>query len=434
MSIIAAFLLPHPPIAISVIGRGEERNIQSTINAYHQVSKIIADIQPDIIVISSPHAPYLREGFFAGNSESATGDFSRFGHPELQETFRMDREFASALGEINDRIRLVDMSKTDVDHGVMVPLSFIQQQGSYRWVITGISTLTKQEHRQLGKDISAVSERLNKKTVFIASGDLSHRLKHDGPYGYVKEGEIFDRKITEILSSGNFELLDALDDTLCEKAGECGLRGLFVLDGVLSNQKVSPMLLSYEGPFGVGYAIASFLLDKMKDPYVDLARKTIDHHVRKREIIKLEETSSLMELSLPSGGVFVSIHRQGRLRGCIGTIEPVRKNLGTEIIYNAVAACSRDPRFYPVSVQELKDLEISVDILTEPEKIQNKNELDVRRYGVIVASGSRRGLLLPDLEGIDSIDQQVSIARRKAGIDADEEVELYRFEVVRHHD
>jgi AmmeMemoRadiSam system protein A len=367
-----------------------------------------------------------------GSSEKAGGDFSRFGHPEVRSTFEIDQEFAQELREINDRVRLYDSDDLGVDHGVMVPLDFIHQRGSYRWVIIGISTLSANEHKQLGKDVMRVSEKSGKKTIFIASGDLSHRLKHDGPYGYIKEGAIFDKKVTGILSSGNFENIDLLDESLCEKAGECGLRGLHVLAGVLQGQTYISKLHSYEGPFGVGYAVASFLI-KQKDPYVDLARRTIDLYVKKREMLKLEDIgdSSLIQ---PSSGVFVSIHKQGRLRGCIGTIEPIRKNLALEIIFNAVAACARDPRFYPVSESELKDLEISVDVLTEPEKISDKKELDVQRFGVIVVSGSRRGLLLPDLEGIDSVEQQILIAKRKAGIEVDEVVELYRFEVVRHHD
>ncbi|MDP2814703.1 MAG: class III extradiol ring-cleavage dioxygenase family protein, partial [Erysipelotrichaceae bacterium] len=383
MSMLAAFALPHPPIAIEKIGRGEERNIQSTIDAYHQISKIIADIQPDTIIISSPHAPYLRDGFFVGSSEKANGDFSRFNHPEISYSFDVDKEFAIALREVNDHVRLYDSGDLGVDHGVLVPLEFIHQQGSYHWVILGISTLSKEEHRQLGIDILSVSEKSGKKIVFIASGDLSHRLKHDGPYGYIKEGAIFDKKITDILASGRFELLDSLDAELCEKAGECGLLGLHVLSGVLKNQTYVSQLISYEGPFGVGYAVASYIL-KQKDPYVDLARRTIEHYVKKREMLKIEENDNNSLLSQSSSGVFVSIHRQGRLRGCIGTIEPVRKNLGFEIMFNAVAACARDPRFYPVSVSELKDLDISVDILTEPKKISSKSELDVKRFGVIV--------------------------------------------------
>jgi MEMO1 family protein len=433
MSMLAAFALPHPPIAIEKIGRGEERNIQSTIDAYHQVSKIIADIQPDTIIISSPHAPYLRDGFFVGSSEKARGDFSRFGRPEISHTFDIDKEFTSDLRKVNPHVRLYDSDDVGVDHGVLVPFDFIHQQGSYRWVILGISTLSKEAHRQLGRDILRVSEQSGKKTVFIASGDLSHRLKHDGPYGYIKEGAIFDKKITDMLSSGDFSVLNSLDDSLCEKAGECGLRGLYVLAGILESQTYVSHLHSYEGPFGVGYAVASFML-KQVDPYVDLARKTIEHYVKKREMLKLEDMGDHLSIHQPSSGVFVSIHKQGRLRGCIGTIEPIRKNLALEIMYNAISACARDPRFYPVSVGELKDLEISVDILSQPVKISSIHELDVKRYGVIVVEGQRRGLLLPDLDGIDSVDQQVLIAKRKAGIEVDESVELYRFEVVRHHD
>lgn len=433
MSMLAAFALPHPPIAIEKIGRGEERTIQSTIDAYHQISKIIADIQPDTIVISSPHAPYLRDGFFVGSCNEAKGDFSRFNHPEISYSFNIDKDFSSELRKVNQYVRVYDSDDLSVDHGVLVPLDFIHQQGTYRWVILGISTLSKEAHKQLGRDIFRVSEQSGKKTVFIASGDLSHRLKHDGPYGYIKEGAIFDKKITDTLSSGNFEILDTLDDSLCEKAGECGLRGLFVLSGVLQGQNYISRLHSYEGPFGVGYAIASFVL-RQRDPYVDLARRTIEHYVKNREMLKMEDIGDHLAIHQPSSGVFVSIYKQGRLRGCIGTIEPIRKNMALEIMFNAVAACARDPRFYPVSVAELKDLDISVDILTEPQKIVDKNELNVKRFGVIVVSGSKRGLLLPDLEGIDSVNQQILIAKRKAGIEAEEPVDLYRFEVVRHHD
>ena len=137
-------------------------------------------------------------------------------------------------------------------------------------------------------------------------------------------------------------------------------------------------------------------------------------------------------LTKTRAGAFVSIHKQGRLRGCIGTIAPTRSSLAEEIIHNAVSAATRDPRFDPIRPEELKWLEISVDVLGEPEPIDSVAELDVKRYGVIVTNGGRRGLLLPDLEGVDTPEQQVEIARRKAGIGPDEAVLLERFEVVRH--
>ena len=131
-------------------------------------------------------------------------------------------------------------------------------------------------------------------------------------------------------------------------------------------------------------------------------------------------------------GVFVSIHKQGDLRGCIGTFEPTRKNVTEEIITNAVSSATRDPRFPPIAPKELKDLDYSVDVLTIPEPVESKDQLDPKKYGVIVECGYRRGLLLPDLEGVDSVDHQIDICCRKAGIAADEPVKLYRFEVKRY--
>ena len=138
------------------------------------------------------------------------------------------------------------------------------------------------------------------------------------------------------------------------------------------------------------------------------------------------------ELLNTRAGAFVSIHKLGQLRGCIGTISPTRDNLAQEIIENAVSASSRDPRFDPIRPEELKWLEINVDVLGEAEDIESEEQLDVKRYGVIVSKGHRRGLLLPDLEGVDTPQQQIAIARKKAGIGLNEKVNLQRFEVVRH--
>ena len=153
--------------------------------------------------------------------------------------------------------------------------------------------------------------------------------------------------------------------------------------------------------------------------------------MRQRQVIQVPEGLPA-ELTQRRAGAFVSIHKHGQLRGCIGTIAPTRESLAEEIIHNAISASTRDPRFYPVTPDELDDLEINVDVLGEPEEIRSEAELDVKRYGVIVSNGLRRGLLLPDLEGVDTVAQQVAIARQKAGIGAGELVKLQRFEVVRH--
>ena len=167
------------------------------------------------------------------------------------------------------------------------------------------------------------------------------------------------------------------------------------------------------------------------DPWVRLAWSSVESYVRRRKILDVPDGLP-GALTDTRAGAFVSIHKQGRLRGCIGTIAPTQKSLAEEIIRNAVSASSREPRFEPIRPDELPWLEISVDVLGEPEDIASQAELDVKRYGVIVTKGSRRGLLLPDLDGVDTAEEQISIARRKAGIGPEEKISLERFEVVRH--
>ena len=169
------------------------------------------------------------------------------------------------------------------------------------------------------------------------------------------------------------------------------------------------------------------------DKYVELARNTIAEYITNGRVYVPSMEELTEEMMTARAGAFVSVHEHGELRGCIGTIEPVRDTLTEEIISNAISAATRDPRFPEITPDELDDLVINVDILTEPEEIASRDELDVKRYGVIVQKGWRRGLLLPDLEGVDTVDYQIAIARRKAGIGFDEPgVTMYRFEVIRH--
>lgn len=164
-------------------------------------------------------------------------------------------------------------------------------------------------------------------------------------------------------------------------------------------------------------------------PVVKLAKDAVESYVRHGEI--LNPPRQLTPEMKERAGVFVSLHKRGELRGCIGTFEPVRSNVAEEIITNAISSATKDPRFLPLQAAELDDLEYSVDVLTSPEPVSDTDQLDPRRYGIIVESGFRRGLLLPDLEGVDSVEEQIGICRLKAGIGRDELVNLYRFEVRR---
>lgn len=170
-------------------------------------------------------------------------------------------------------------------------------------------------------------------------------------------------------------------------------------------------------------------MEKKVNPIVKLAKATVESYVKQGKLPKPEELTAEMQ---ERAGVFVSIKKRGQLRGCIGTFEPTRANIAEEIIQNAVSSATGDPRFSPVRASELPDLEYSVDILTQPEPVDSTDELDPKKYGVIVECGSRRGLLLPDLEGVDTADEQIRICRLKAGIAEDEPVKLYRFEVRRY--
>lgn len=236
-----------------------------------------------------------------------------------------------------------------------------------------------------------------------------------------------------------------IDPLLVESAGECGLRSFITLGGVIPD--ASTRVLAYEGPWGVGYmtaiAAAQPLLERLTTPaagtkggtagsdeseIVALARRAIETYVRERRVI---DTGSPTGLLATRAGAFVSLHRVHDLRGCIGTIGPTAATLAEEVVHNAIQAATADPRFPALAPVELADLDISVDVLHEPEPCAFE-DLDPAHYGVIVSADWRRGLLLPDLEGVDTPEQQVAIAKRKAGISPGEQVRLERFRVDRY--
>jgi len=166
-------------------------------------------------------------------------------------------------------------------------------------------------------------------------------------------------------------------------------------------------------------------------PLVKLAKDTVELYIREDRILEVREEELGAEFK-QRAGVFVCLKIRGSLRGCIGTFQPTEPDIAHETVRNAVSAATCDPRFSCIRKDELDTIEYTVDVLTVPEKVTDKSELDPRRYGVIVQAGGRRGLLLPDLEGVDTADYQISIAMQKAGISPGTPVDLYRFEVKRY--
>lgn len=460
MGITAAFMVPHPPLIIPQVGGGQEQQIQHTTDNYHEIARGIGQLQPETIVLISPHQMMYTDYFHISPGRKARGDFGRFraGQVKLEASYDTDfvRRLCSAADKRNLSAGTLGEKDPSLDHGSMVPLYFVNQYWTdYQLVRIGLSGLPLTAHYELGEAIRETAEALNRKTIVIASGDLSHRLKEDGPYGYQKEGPEYDSRIMSVMEKADFGALLEFSEDFCEKAGECGHRSFTVMAGALDGTQVEARRHSYEGPFGVGYGICSYRASvsdprrhfrvqyeemerarisenrKKEDAYVRLARKTIENYIRTGSIISLPEKLP-KEMYAHRAGVFVSIKKEGRLRGCIGTLQASQPSIAEEILHNAISAAVNDPRFSPIEPEELDRLTISVDVLGETEKIESPSQLDVKRYGVVVTSAHKRGLLLPNLEGVDTAADQIAIAKRKAGIGEEEEFHLERFEVVRH--
>ena len=457
MPLIASFIVPHPPLIVPNIGRGEEKKVQKTIDSYLEIASKIAQLKPDTIIISSPHAPFGHNCFMLSKTHSMQGDFSNFGdsidsfHKKYDE--ELSQNIMSTAIAMNIPIRYSD--DKELDHGTMVPLYFIHQKyHDFQLVRIGLSSLNYVDHYRIGMAIQkAIPD--DKRVIYIASGDLSHKLQADGPYGFHPDGPKYDQMIIDCCSKGDFLELLSSDVHFCDRASECGHRSFLIMSGVLDGYQVDSKFYSHEDITGVGYGIFSYLplqknsnrffleqyLDSERkrllnhqnecDSYVRLAYKALDEYYHNHNT--LDDFSFVdPELIQNEAGVFVTIFRFQFLRGCIGTFLPTCSNIAQEIVQNAIHAATRDFRFNPIEIDELDTLEIHVDVLSTPEDISSTDELDPKRYGVIVSSGYKRGLLLPDLDGIDTVSEQIEIAKNKAGISNDEKVGLQRFEVIRH--
>ncbi len=457
----AAFMVPHPPMIVPEVGRGNEKQIEKTIQAYEKVADEIAALKPETIIISSPHSIMYSDYFHISPGARASGSFADFGASQVRFDVDYDQELVNRIAACAESSHFpagtLGEKQAELDHGTMVPLWFIlKKYKDFKLVRTGLSGYDLLKHYEYGMLIKDAVEEVNRKVVFVASGDLSHKLQDYGPYGFAEEGPVYDERIMDVCSGARFGELFDFDENFCDNAAECGHRSFVIMAGTLDGKSVQATQYSHEDVTGVGYGICSFIpkdddesrhfleaqLKQIKatlnqkrqqsDSYVKLARASAEYFVKNGDIMPLPDWVP-SELLNKKAGAFVSVHKFGALRGCIGTIASTQKNLALEIIHNAVSAVSKDPRFDPVEEDELQYLDINVDVLGEAEPIKSQAELDVKKYGVIVQSGYKRGLLLPDLDGVDTVEQQVDIARRKGGIAPDEKIDLFRFEVVRHY-
>lgn len=462
--ILGAYLLPHPPIIIEEIGKGEEKKAKNTIDGVKAISIDIKKKSPSTIIIITPHGPLFSDAVSISMEEQLTGNFGRFGNDELKFSYSNNLKLVKEIinNSYDEDIRVAEVDEDlarqynidkGLDHGALVPLYFVDKEyKDYKLIHITYGILSPKELYKFGSAIERAIIDSDEDVIVIASGDLSHKLSNDGPYAYSPYGKTFDEKIVNIIKEGKMEDIISFDLDLGERAGECGLRSLMIMAGTIGKYKLETEVLSYEGPFGVGYCTAKidlvgegiekdildiveknnkYNLAKIREnehPYVKLARESLEHYVKHGEYLKIPE-----EILSIRKGVFVTLKKDGMLRGCIGTIEPVEPSIELEIINNAVSAGTKDLRFDMVKDNELGELVYSVDVLSDAEPIKSMDELDVEKYGVIVSTRYKRGLLLPNLEGVDTVEEQVSIALSKANIRPDEDYKMERFEVVRYY-
>lgn len=466
MSILAAFMVPHPPMIVPEIGQGSEAQVAETTRAYEQAADEIAALAPETIVVTSPHSILYGDYFHISPGKGAKGSFSQFGAGNVKFSVDYDTELVGEICRLADgqEFPAGTLGERDkaLDHGTMVPLWFIERayekagaSKDYKLIRVGLSGLPLTDHYRMGQIIRAAAENAGRRTVIVASGDLSHKLQDYGPYGFAKEGPEYDARIMDVCGRGAFGELFDFSESFCDRAAECGHRSFVIMAGAFDGMAVEAKALSHQDVTGVGYGVCTFypagedesrrfLAQYLKqteeelarrrgqeDPYVKLARQSLESYILNRRVIDIPDDVP-EEMLHAKAGAFVSIHKDGALRGCIGTTGPTTDCVAREIINNAISASTRDPRFSAIGPEELPRLEISVDVLGEPEDIASEDELDVKHYGVIVSSAGKRGLLLPDLDGIDTVQQQIDIAKQKAGIHRFESVKLQRFEVVRH--
>ncbi|MBO8169427.1 MAG: AmmeMemoRadiSam system protein A [Thermoanaerobacteraceae bacterium] len=461
-----ACLMPHPPIVVPEVGGRETAKCRQTAEGMTRVAEKLVAGRPDTLVVITPHGTVFQDGIAITAVDQLQGNLGAFHAPDVSFSYKNDLSFVNDLQEhcqsqgittalLDERLARQYQVDTALDHGVMVPLYYIKKAGfKGSLVVVAMGLLPNVELYSFGIALQETIVGGNKRVAVVASGDMSHRLTPDAPAGFNPRGKEFDAAIRQALASGDVWRVVNMPRGLAEEAGECGLRPLIMLLGCLDGYRLQSEVVSYEGPFGVGYLVAELMpegnkgdsllaafkehLDRVmaetrknEHEVVRLAREALEGFVRHGKVI--EPDYRLSEELPDRAGVFVSLKKHGQLRGCIGTTQPTRDSLAEEVMYNALSAGLRDPRFPPVTAEELDEITYSVDILHPPEKVADKSELDPKEYGVIVRAGNRSGLLLPNLEGIDTVEEQLSIALKKAGIDPDENYEIERFRVDRYY-
>jgi len=445
--VVCAVLLPHAPVLVPGVGGGRSGAAKATGRAMAQVAARVMELKPETVVVISPHAPRRPSAFGLWSDARLEGSFAQFNAPQAVVDLPNDQPLAQAIATQaqSRRVTTWPIHHHRLDHGALVPLWFLAEAG---WtgpaVLLGLDLPGEGDLAGLGESIAAAAGGRHRRIAIIASGDMSHRLTANAPGGFHPRAHEFDEAFIRLIRAGDFHGLEGIDSELREAAGEDAVDSTLIAAAATGWNATGHEVLSYEGPFGVGYGVAVLYasaagqkVTEMASTSLDsrdgrmlpgLARRSVEVALRKGSEAAPSASGEYLNLRQ---GVFVTVRRRnGELRGCVGTPSPVCANVVAETWRNARLAVFQDRRFAPVENEEMADLVFEVSVLHSMEEIASVGELDPRRYGVIVsAEDERRGLLLPDIEGIETGEQQVMLARKKGRIGPDEPVKLQRFQV-----
>jgi len=432
--VVIAALLPHAPIISPPVAGPRAPEVAATTAACMTVGGAVVEANPTAVVITSPHGARHPTDLTLHTAAHLAGDLGRFGAPEVQVTLPGAVELAEAIVESGvPGVAVRPLASGGLEYSTVVPLSFLYAAG---WrgptLVVGLPYPGEGDPAVIGEAVARGANRLGLGIGIIASGDMSHRLTRDAPAGFDPDGPRYDAQVASLLRAGDLHGLRDLDPTLLARAGEDCLDSLLFGAGALGFETRAPHLLSYEGPFGVGYGVAILAAaeeqESDEESLPELARDAIHAYVVEGRLYT--PSTPLPTAWQERAPVFVTLHTPaGELRGCIGSLEPTTPNIASETIDRAIAAATADPRFAPVRPEEVEGLDVEVSRLSALEEIASTADLDPARYGVVVEAAGRRGVLLPAIPGIDDAEEQVAIARRKAGLGPETPVRLYRFTV-----
>ncbi len=443
--IVFAGLMPHAPILVPGVGGDRLAEARATADAMATVADHAVAARPETMVLISPHSPRQPHAFGIWRTPRLRGSLRSFGSPEDRVDLPVDEAFADGLAHAAERrkLRTWSITRDPLDHGALVPLCYLVKA---RWsgptVILSLNYPGEGGLEELGHAIVATAQGLHRRTAVIASGDMSHRLTPSAPGGFSPEAHRFDEAFIALLRRGAVSEVPRIDPALVEEAGEDVVDSTVVALAAADYRTDGERVLSYEGPFGVGYGVAILYepaaaavhADPAAGPsvlsrYEDLpavARRAVEAELAgRREAPPFEAGGILAERR----AVFVTLRTErGELRGCRGRLAAKETDLVRETWQCAGEAAFHDYRFPPLTAAELPTVSFSVTILGEMEPVMSPAALDPAVYGVVVSAvDGRKGVLLPAIPGIDSVKQQLAIARQKADIGPDEWIKMQRF-------